>query len=109
MEVLEMTEHEDDMMQAFIKRYRCTLTQTKEEMLETHILDSLSPLLRDLTEVNDVFQIRHPVVQVKIANERLDTLVNDINELMHLRQFLRITPDAMHEYNKFRTWEGLTK
>lgn len=93
----------------FCKRYRASIIQTKQEMVEMQDLAAMSPALLDLAHASAIYQERHPVVDIKMTNRSLELLIKDFNDLTEMQQFLRSTPNAMDEFMKWKHWEALKR
>jgi len=99
---------EENETNAFCKRYRASITQTKQEMVEMQEY-AFSPAMQDLAAASAAYHERHPVVEVRMTNRSLDTLVADFKMLSQVRRFIEVTPNMMEEFSKYMMWERLKK
>jgi len=90
----------------FCKRYRASIIQSRQEIVE--IQPMLQPW-KDLALTTEAIQQRCPTVDLHMTNNSLDMLVQDFNELTEMQQYFRRNPEAMHEYMKYKTWQGISK
>ena len=98
---------EENPAHAFTRRYRASISQTREEQYEQMELSILPPVFQELARTSAELSKRHPVVNIKMTNQNLETLLNDFKELTRLQLFVRTNPEMMHEFQKFLTWTKL--
>jgi len=92
----------------FCKRYRASVVQTKQEMVEMQ-KGNVSLAFKSLIDASAIYHKRHPVVDIKMSNHNLEVLVKDINEFTEMQQYFRRNPDAMNDYLKYRTWQAISR
>ena len=99
-------DNEENLTNQFCKRYRASIMQSKQEMIQ---MQDLTPVLRDLAEASQIYSQRVPAVDIRITMTQLNVLLHDFNEFSKIMQFFHSHPKEYNEYQKFLTWEGLKK